>query len=171
MDENERKFKTKTGYCHVLENKIVLTRTGIIENLEGIKVKENSPAILFVYAVIALGLLFSAYTNFQTGQHFFALLFGGVGLLLINGIIRSINFSGTPLIHRNDIVSTEFVKGVWGFSRDRFEIIFTDTKGHKRKRLILLPGSFHADEISLSKAMDIMEEAGLLSQQIRKRHE
>ncbi|MBL4657324.1 MAG: phosphoribosylaminoimidazolesuccinocarboxamide synthase [Flavobacteriales bacterium] len=163
MAAKEQIFKTKTGYCHILEDKIVLTRTGKIENLEGIKVKENSPAILLVYAVIAIGLLFSAYTNFQTGQNFFALLFGGVGVLLINGIVRSINFSGTPLIIRADIISTEFKKGVWGFTRDRFEIMFTDSKGNPRKRLILLPGSFIATKESLDEAMEIMKNSGLMS--------
>lgn len=163
MAQKEQKFRTKTGYCHILEDKIVLTRTGVIENLEGITVKENSPIILVVYSVIAIGLLFSAWTNYETGQNFFAIMFGSVGIFLINGIVRSINFSGTPLIHRADIIQTDFKKGVWGLTRDRFEIIFTDAKGNRRKRLILLPGSFSATKESLAEAMKIMEETGLMS--------
>ena len=83
--------------------------------------------------------------------------------MLVNGIVRSINFSGTPLINRSDIQNVLFKKGIWGISRARFEVIFKDSKGNLRKRLILLPGTVSVDEETITKATKIMVDTGVMN--------
>ncbi|MBL4752480.1 MAG: hypothetical protein JKY52_02600 [Flavobacteriales bacterium] len=163
MGKKEQKFKTRTGYCHILPDMIILSKTGVIGNLDDIKYKENSATILILYGVLAAGLLFTGYTNYLAGQNITALIFGGFGLMLINGIIRSLNFSGTPLIPRADIKEVVYKKGVWGLSGSRFEILFTNEKGKTRKRLIMLSGPFKPDEENTAKAIQIMKNSGLLN--------
>jgi hypothetical protein len=163
MGGKEQKFRTKTGYCHILPDKIVFSRTGEIGNLADIVVKEHTSRILIMYGVIAVGLLFSAYTNYVTGNMPLTIVFGGIGLMLVNGIVRSINFSGTPLINRSDIQNVLFKKGIWGISRARFEVIFKDSKGNLRKRLILLPGTISVDEETITKATKIMVDTGVMN--------
>jgi len=162
MGKKEQKFKTKTGYCHILPDKIILSRTGIIGNLDDIKYKENSATVLSMYGVLAAGLLFTGYTNYLAGQNLTAIIFGGFGLMLINGIVRSINFSGTPLIQRADIQEVVYKKGVWGISGSRFEIMFNDEKGRLRKRLIMLSGILEKDDKNTAEAIKTMVDCGLL---------
>jgi len=162
MGEKERKFRTKTGYCHILPDKIIFSRTGVIGNLTDIVAKEHTSRILIIYGVIAAGLFFSAYTNYVTGNMPLTIVFGGIGLMLINGIVRSINFSGTPLINRADIQNVVFKKGSPGITRSRFEILFKDEQGTLRKRLILLPGILSADKETISRARKIMVDTGVI---------
>jgi len=159
----EKKFRTKTGYCHILPDKIILSRNGVIGDLADLVVKDNTTGILVLYGVIAAGLLFVAYTNYLSGQNITAIIFGGFGLLLINGIFKSLNFSGTPLIHRSNIQKVVFKKGAFGIFRSRFEVLFKNEDGKIRKRIIMLPGSSSADKHPEKKAMGIMVESGLMS--------
>jgi len=36
--DNEKKFKTKTGFCHILADKLILTRDGIVGNVANVTV-------------------------------------------------------------------------------------------------------------------------------------
>jgi len=162
MGGKEQKFRTKTGYCHILPDKIIFSRTGVIGNLADIVIKERTSRVLIMYGVIAAGLLFSSYTNYVTGNMPLTIVFGGIGLMLVNGIVRSINFSGTPLINRSDIQSVVFKKGILGISRSRFEVLFKDEKGTLRKRLILLPGTLSTDKETIARARKIMVDTGVM---------
>ena len=162
MGNQEQKFRTKTGYCHILPDKIILSTTGVLGNIDEVKYKENSKGILVLYGVLAAALLFSGYTNYLIGQNITAFIFAGFGMMLVNGIARSINFSGTPLINRNDIKEVIFKKGIWGVSGARFEIMFTNEKGQIRKRLIILSSLFKPNEEDTLEAVQIMVDSGLL---------
>lgn len=50
--EKENIFRTKTGFCHVLPDKIVLTRDGIIGNLSKVIVGNKIQQILIIYGII-----------------------------------------------------------------------------------------------------------------------
>ena len=159
----EQKFRTKTGYCHILKDKIIFSTAGKIGNLDDIVVKENSSLVLIMYGILAAGLLVSGYANYLADNTPLAVVFGGIGLMLVNGIVRSINFSGTPLINRSDIQNVLFKKGIWGISRARFEVIFKDSKGNLRKRLIMLPGAVSVDEKTIAEATEIMVNTGVMT--------
>ena len=47
--ENEKTFKTKTGFCHILSDKIILTRDGIIGNVAKVTVENNINRVLLIY--------------------------------------------------------------------------------------------------------------------------
>ena len=66
--ENEKTFKTKTGFCHILPNKIILTREGIIGNVAKVTVGKNITRILIIYSGLSTLLLYSAFNSFQKGQ-------------------------------------------------------------------------------------------------------
>ena len=60
--EIEKKFKTKTGYCHVLSDKIVLTRDGVIGNIAEITVGKGITRILLIYSGI---VIFSSFFKYK----------------------------------------------------------------------------------------------------------
>ena len=99
--ENEKIFKTKTGYCHILPDKIVLTRDGVIGNFSEIVVGNIVSRILIIYSAISIFLLYSAYSDFQKEKNISAIFFVIVVIFLIYSILKSINNSATPIIARD----------------------------------------------------------------------
>ena len=116
----EKIFKTKTGFCHVLPDKIVLTRDGIIGNLAKVTVGNNISRILFIYGGLSIGLMYFAFDNYKNGQTAQPILFGLLAIYLVYGIISSINNSATPFIDRHKIKNVKFKNAIMGLTRSRF---------------------------------------------------
>ena len=57
-DMEEIIFRTKSGFCHLFPDKIVLTRDGVVGNLSNFVVGSNISRILFVYTLIAVGYIY-----------------------------------------------------------------------------------------------------------------
>ena len=57
--ESEKTFKTKTGFCHILPDKIILTRDGVVGNVAKVTVGNNITRIL----------LFATYVDIFTLNH------------------------------------------------------------------------------------------------------
>jgi hypothetical protein len=154
----EKVFKTKTGYCHILQDKIILTRDGVIGNISKATIGNNIARPLIIYGIIALGLFYLSIKGFNRGDYGPAFLFIILGLLLVFGILRSLNNSATPVIDRDRIKQIEFKKAVPGATRAYFIIHFHTDNGKIKRRLILLPGSFTGGQTETEKALQIMTE-------------
>src|SRR6478672_1343955 len=96
----EKTFKTKTGFCHILPDKIVLTRDGIIGNVAIVTVGNIISRILIIYGVLAIGFFYIAFVGYTNGQIVQTIFFGLFGAYLVYGILTSINNSATPIIDR-----------------------------------------------------------------------
>ena len=161
--DNENTFKTKTGFCHILPDKIVLTRDGIIGNVATVTVGNNISRILFIYGGLSIGLFYLAFDNFKNGQTAQPILFGLLGIYLVYGIVNSINNSATPIIDRQKIRDVKFKKAIVGLTRSRFEVLFEDEQGKIKKRLIMLPGSLTDGQNETEKAIKIMTDEKLIT--------
>lgn len=160
---NEKTFKTKTGYCHILPDKIVLTRDGIVGEVAKVTVGSNISRILTIYGVLSIGLLYSAFDSYKEGQLVSSIFFGLFGLFLVYGIAKSINNSATPIIERQKIKAVVLKKAIVGVTRSRFEVLFEDEQGKIKKRLIMLPGSLTGGQNETEKAIRIMTDEKLIS--------
>jgi hypothetical protein len=160
--ETEKTFKTKTGFCHILPDRIVLTRDGIIGNVAKVTVGNNIAKVLVIYGGLTIGLSYLAFTGYKNGQTIQPILFGLLGLYLIYGIVNSRNNSATPNIDRKKIKEVKLKKAIKGLTRSRFEIMFEDENGKIKKRLIMLPDSMTGGQNEVEKAVKIMTEEKLL---------
>lgn len=156
--DTEKVFKTKTGYCHVLQDKIVLTRNGVIGNISEVTMGNNIARPLIIYGLISIGLFSIAINGFIQGQRGPAFLFGVLGGLLVFGIFKSLNNSATPVIDRDKIKNIEFKKAVPGATRAYFVVHFQTDNGRTKQRLIMLPGSLSGGQSATEKALQIMNE-------------
>lgn len=161
--ENEKIFRTKTGYCHVLPDKIVLTRNGIIGDISKVAASNTVARFLFLYGLVAAWLLYSAVDHFLKDERFISLVWLLMATFLIQGIFKSWNNSATPVIDRNKIKSTSFHPARKGLTRAYFEIFFEEASGKIKKRLIMLPGSLSNGEIETQKAVEIMTSEKILT--------
>ena len=160
--ETEKKFKTKTGFCHILPDKIILTRDGIIGNVAKITVGNGINRILIIYSAISIFLIYSAYSNFKKDEKFSAIFFSLIAFYLIYNIIKSRNNSASPIIERNKIKGVKFHNGKIGITRSRFEIKFEDENGKIKNRLIMLAGSLNDGKRETENALEIMKSENLI---------
>ncbi|QQS51002.1 MAG: phosphoribosylaminoimidazolesuccinocarboxamide synthase [Bacteroidota bacterium] len=160
--DTEKRFRTKTGFCHILSDKIVLTRDGIVGNLAKVTVGNSISRILIIYGLVTLGLIYFAFDNFKKQDNFMAVLLLLFAVYLFYGIVASLNNSATPMIDRKSIQQIKFKKGITGLTRTRFEVIFTEENGKSKKRLIMLPGSLTGGQTETDIAYKIMTEEKLL---------
>lgn len=158
IENNGRTFKTKTGFCHILPDKIVLTRDGIIGNISNVTTGKNIMFTLIIYTLFAVWLLYLSYQNWMS-EHFIGILFlGAFAIFFIYGILNSLNNSTVPIIERSKMKKVLFKKGITGLTRARFEMFFEDENEKIKKRLIFLPGSFSNGKSETQKAYNIMNE-------------
>jgi hypothetical protein len=160
--DNEKTFKTKTGFCHILPDKIILTRNGIIGSVAKATVGNGMTRILIIYSALILWLFYRAYKLFQTGELFSPILYLLIGLWMCYGIITSLDNSATPVIDRIKIRNVKFIKGIAGLTRSRFEVFFEDDGGKIKRRMIMLPGSMTGGQEATEQAIKIMTEEKLL---------
>jgi hypothetical protein len=161
--ENDKKFKTKTGFCHILPDKIVLTRDGIIGNVAKITVGNGISRILIIYTAFALFLIYFAFKAYQESKIFTAIFNSGFAGFLLYKVKQSMNYSATSTIERKKIKEVKFIDAKYGATRSRFEVLFEDENGKVKTRLILLPGSLNDGENETKKAMEIMKSENIYS--------
>ncbi len=160
--ETEKIFATKTGYCHLLPDRIELTRDGISGNMANITVGNTIYRILVIYSLLCSALIYGIYDLFLKRHFFPAALCSLLVFYLIYGIVTSLNNSASPVIDRKRIRNVRFVKGIAGLSRSRFEVQFEDDAGKIKKRLILLPGSASGGATEAERALKMMKEEKLI---------
>lgn len=159
---NLKKFKTKNGFCHILSDKIVLTRDGFVGNVSEVVVGNKISRILTIYGILSLALFYLAYKGYTNDKVGGALFFGVIGVFLVYGIFKSFKNSATPVIYRDKIQGIIFKPGFPGATRSRFEVFFKDDKGKIKKRLIMLPGSMNEGDNETEKALKVMIDENLI---------
>ena len=160
--EENKTFKTKIGFCHVFNDKIILSKDGKIGDISKVVVSNNINRVLIIYGLISIFLLYKSYTVFINKDYVFSLLFLFLGLYLVYGIITSRNSSTTPLIYRSSIEKVVFIKAKPYLTRAYFEVYFKDENNILNKRLIMLPGSFSDGKNETEKALKIFKEENLI---------
>lgn len=156
-------FETKTGFCNVFSDKIVLSRDINIININKVQPNNNINSLLIVYGLILIFLFYKSYDVFVEKDYVFSMFFLCLGLYLLYGVITSKNSSTTSLIYRNSIQEVVFVKAKPFLTRAYFEVYFSDENNSTKKRLIMLPGSFSNGKSETEKALKIFKEEGLIS--------
>lgn len=158
----EKTFRTKTGFCHILPDKIVFTREGLVGDISTLTVGNKTGRVLTIYTIIGVGLMYSAYDLSQKGFQGFSFIIALLGVVIIALVFRSINISATPVIDREKIVEIRFRKGIRGVTRSRFEVLYKEDDELIRKRLIILPGILSNGEAETEKAVRILAEEKLI---------
>lgn len=160
--EKEKIFRTKTGFCHITDDRLILTRDGVTGNFSKVVVGNRITRILAIYGCLSIALLYFAYDSYAHGDRATTWLLGFTALYLVYGIVKSRKYSATPIIERKDIQRVTYNGGIPGLTRPRFEVEFNDN-GEWRKRLIMLPGTLSGGQSEAHKAVDILTAEKLLS--------
>jgi hypothetical protein len=162
MTSKYKAFRTKTGYCHITDEQIVLSRDSVRGEMAKVTVGNSIPRILIIYSIISIALIAASVLGFIKRDYFPATLTLILPIYLIFGIIKSWNNSATPIINRKSIKEVKYFKPNKGITRAYFEVYFKNDSGKIKKRLILLPGVLESTQEEIDEAVNIMREEGLL---------
>ncbi len=162
----EEKFKTKKGYCHVLTDKIVLTRDGIIGNVGELTTGKKINRTIVIYSFVAVISLFNAYKSLMENHWLFFTFQILFGIYMIVSLFKSFELSTTPVIERNRIIDVQFEPERKFLTRSYFKVNFEQNDGKKKSRLIMLPSSLKGGTKETEKALEIMKSAGLINNNV-----
>lgn len=161
--ETENVFKTKTGYCHILPDKIVLSRDGIVGNLASVVSGNTIYQSIILYSVLIVYFSYLFIHYYTAGSYPIAAIYGAFILFFLYYTFRAFGYSMTPVIERKSIQHIRFKKAIPFVSRSYFEITFLTAKGKTKKRMILLPGTLTSGEETDQKALEIMRSEHLIN--------
>lgn len=122
--DNNRTFKTKTGFCHILPDRILLTKQATLSEVTDPPKEKRMTTTLGIYLGLGLILLYFSFLNFNEGANFRAGYMGILGVYLLYGAISSRNHSATPVIDRSQITQVKLKKPIPWLTRGRFEVYF-----------------------------------------------
>jgi hypothetical protein len=160
--ETQQMFKTTQGFCHILAECIVFTRSKEIGDLKKLTTENTITKLLIVYGVLALFLFYNSYTVYIAQNWLFFGLYTIGGLYLIYMIVRSIKYSNTPIIERDHIKNVTYKPIKQFMRRNYFEIDFEDKNGKIKTRFITIPRSFNNKGKHTKKALIAMKRAKLI---------
>lgn len=163
MNAEYKTFRTKTGYCHITDEQIVLSRDGVRGEMAKVTVGNSIPRILIIYGIISIALIAASVIGFLKGDYFPASITLILPAYLVYGILKSLNNSATPVIDRKSIQKVKYVKATKGITRAYFEVYFKNDSGKIKKRLILLPGVLESTQEEIDEAVNIMQEEGFIN--------
>lgn len=161
--ETEKVFKTTTGYCHILPDKILFTRDGVAGNLASTVHRNHVYQSVVIYTALIAGMSVLLVNRLTDRDYFSVGLYSTIILLLIYFIVRVLGYTVTPVIERRNIRQIVYKKAIPFLTRACFEVYFTNEKGTVKKRLIFLPGSLTQGETIANEALEIMRSEQLIT--------
>ncbi len=158
--ESYKKFSTKTGYCYVLPDRLVLVRSGFQGKITEVVSGNTISRLFLIYGILFIYLIYKSVTSYSEGETMMFVIHTIIALLVFINIIFSFNKSATPLIIKDKIREIKFVGAKPGLTRACFSVIFENEKGVNKKRLIMLPGSLSGKQEESTHAIGLMRDEG-----------
>lgn len=159
--EEALKFKTKFGYCHVLEDKLVMVRKKEFKEIDIIKNKNRVVMSQFIYGTLFIAYLYAMYNQIMKGEYP-SLFTIAMFLILLFVFWRTFTRSNFAVIYRDSISNIEYKAPVKGVTRGYFKVFFTDEYNKDRIQLIILPGTLSGGSNEGLKAERFMKKSGYL---------
>lgn len=152
------KFKTKLGYCHILEDKLVFSPNEMLKDKDLVNNNNRIWLMRTLYGIGLLASLYAIYYDIITDEYpsfYTSLMF----VFLCLGFVQSFRVNGQSVIERKQISAVDFVQAKKKVTRGFFKVHFKDEKNSDQTRLILLPGSLSGGEQATEEALKVMSEA------------
>lgn len=161
-EQASNQFPTKSGYCTITDDRIILARSGVIGEVAEMLTARSLAPMLVIYSIASLFMFTFAWQSWEFGVPFLGVLFLLLGIRLLLGVLTSLNNSATPVIDRSTITKVKWNPGIPMITKPHFKVYFKDKRGKLMKRLIILKGGLSIDPKEKEVAVQVMKEAGLL---------
>lgn len=156
-------FATKKGFCHVFDDRIILTNDGDYNRVDPNPKYQGRSMLIYLYAFIALYVLIQAAQNYPENKSF-ALARMLLVVVLAIVVVKNLNTTGVPLILRKDIVSVVLSPVKQNMTRAYFTVLYKNNRGAVKRRFIMLPRSLSCGAVETLKSVEIMKSKGYLAE-------
>lgn len=109
MDKNHCFFRTRSGYCHILKDKIIISRHKEISPEKTEKLSRLSLRPAYIDVFIAIVMIILAFLNFQYQQLSSTIIFSVMAVFFIYSIVTGWDIIKMNVIQRKEIIETKFV--------------------------------------------------------------
>ena len=163
--QNEKTFRTKTGYCHILPDKIVFSKDGRLESVSYNKPKNHNP-ILFkvIYGIITFGVFYFVIYKYNNGEMNItetALTIGITSIFLFL-ISNSLKQQTITYIDRQQILKVKYIPSLGPLTYGRFDLSFKTDSGQTLTTRITLRDHNVFGKKETDDAVKIMTEENLI---------
>jgi hypothetical protein len=159
---NDYTFRTKTGFCTITAEQIILTRQGVrgasAEQVVGSSIGRS----LLLYSLFGGAALLLGLWLIYQGSAFTGAFLALVGSILLWNVFASRNNSAANRIDRAAIRGIEAHPPRPPLTRGYFNVYFLED-GQEHKRIIMLPSSLMNGQEEYQQAETIMRDTGLLT--------
>lgn len=156
----EKVFKAKSEYCHIQNDRLVISKTPVIEDLVSDyakSIRDFFKTLMVFFICIPLFTALSAVLYYN-GHHGLAIYSGATALLFLTIAFYSMLFtSGSPVILKDKIVNVIFKKGIFS------NVIHVKYKefGLVKQRSVLLTN----DQFEIDQALQVLLAEGLIKKE------
>jgi len=162
MNKNiEYSFNTRAGSCIITKERIVLERHGFRRALSNLVYGETMTRAIVLYGlIVAVTFGFGGWAITE-GSYIVGTMLVFIGLVFLRNLFMCRNTSVATVIERASVKSVEAHKPYPPFTRGHFTVWFLE-KGKKQRRFITPPGSPFNGHKEYARAVQVLQETGLL---------
>lgn len=150
-------FRFRDGYCHILNDKILLTRTEAPDENQLAQKKTVPYSQVATYAFFSIIFSLYFFDQYQFGNRFLAFIFLIFASLFSIGSVNLLTLKLTPLIERSKIVKVRYVKKIPVIALASIQIEFKDKNNKKQNTWLYL------DDEHVQEALEVLQQFKLLS--------
>ena len=161
-EKSECSFLTKTGVCVITPGFIELKRSNWRGKIADVLIGTSIGRVLVIYGLFVAAFILGAIQAWTHKSPLPAIMLLMFALVLVRSIIRSLGFSATPEVDREDIIRIDAMPPRKGITRGFFIVHFRDETGKEMKRIIILRGWLEGGTGEYEKALNIFHKEGLI---------
>ncbi len=153
MAKNKPKnfFQFKDGYCHVLNNKILLTQAEVPDENQLAKKKTVPYSQVATYAFFSIIFSLYFFDQYQFGNRFLSFVFLIFASLFSIGSINLLTLKLTPVIEISKITKVRYVKKIPIIAAASIQIEFKDGNNKKHNTWLYLEDEQVQDALAVLK--------------------
>jgi len=164
MNPHARTFATHNGYCHVLPDRIVLSREPVYgEEIAALVPWEGRPWYVPAAAGTLMLLVFT-FLCLRSGNTGIGTMAAVIAVLLGRTVIRATFKTREVSIPKDAIFHVRYMKGQPPVTKAYFIVKYKGPRGGNRNKIIPLPAFSSRWQDARDSALEIFEDEGLLSQ-------
>lgn len=150
-------FRFKEGYCHILNDKILLTQTEIPDENQLAQKKTVPYAQVATYAFFSMIFSLYFFDQYQFGNRFLSFVFLIFASLFSIGSINLLTLKLIPIIERSRITKIRYVKKIPIIALASIQIEFKDKNNKKQSTWLYL------EDEQIPEALEVLQQLKLLS--------
>ena len=154
--ENNNSFPIANGYCHIFDDRIVLTNSADPEDIQSPASSQKASFFRIIQLIVGIILLSAAVVSIWQGAIFGAgsAIFLGIALIIYSQT-RKLR-SDSPVIKRSSISEVRFRQEYRNPYRAMFIVQFRDENEQVKNRPIILRGNLRTNQEEIESAYDLM---------------